>query len=363
VSPGFATDHLLVADMVRSPAAYRDTNVRLDFFDRIFEQIAALPGVKSVGGISVLPVTGTGSAYHFNIKGRPPKSSADYTICGYRAVSAGYMNALGMPLLAGRWIEDSDRVGAPTVVVVNSSFVHTYYPNESPIGKFIQVGAIPEDEIPWMRIVGVVGNVKQSLANDTTDEMYVPFRQADAVLPVGALSIVVRTAGDPLAQANSIRTLVHGIDPTQPITGVRTMEENVSRSMSEPRFRTVLLTIFAGIALVLSAVGIFGVMAYSVSQRTRELGLRMALGASRENVLLLVLGQGLRLTLLGIGIGLAGTFFLTKYVASMLFNVPPYDPLTLVGVVLALMAISLCACYLPARRATLVDPIEALREQ
>jgi putative ABC transport system permease protein len=273
------------------------------------------------------------------------------------------MNALGMPLLAGRWIEDSDRVGAPTVVVVNSSFVRTYYPNESPLGKFIQVGAIPEDEVPWMRIVGVVGDVKQSLASDTTTEMYVPFRQADAVLPVGALSIVVRTAGDPLAQANSIRALVHGIDPSQPITGVRTMEENVSRSMSAPRFRTVLLTIFAGIALVLSAVGIFGVMAYSVSQRTRELGLRMALGASRENVMLLVLRQGLRLTLVGIGIGLAGTFFLTKYVASMLFNVPPYDPLTLVGVVLALMAISLCACYLPARRATLVDPIEALREQ
>jgi putative ABC transport system permease protein len=191
----------------------------------------------------------------------------------------------------------------------------------------------------------------------------VPFHQADAVLPVGTMSIVVRTTGDPREQTNAIRTLVHGIDPSQPITGVRTMEENVSRSMSEPRFRTVLLTIFAGIALVLAAVGIFGVMAYSVSQRTRELGLRMALGASREDVLLLVLKQGLKLTLVGIGIGLAGTFFLTKYVASMLFNVPPYDPLTLLGVVLALMAISLCACYLPARRATLVDPIEALREQ
>jgi putative ABC transport system permease protein len=363
ISPGFQTDHLLVADFVRSPAAYRDANVRLNFFDRLFEQVAALPGVKAVGGISVLPVTGTGSAYHFNIKGRPPKSSAEYTISGYRVVSAGYMNALGMPLLAGRWIEDGDRVGAPTVVVVNASFVHTYFPSESPLGKFIQVGAIPEDEVPWMRIVGVVGNVKQALANDTTDEYYVPFHQADAVLPVGAMSMVVRTTGDPKAQANAIRTLVHGIDPSQPITGVRTMEENVSRSMSEPRFRTVLLTIFAGIALVLAAVGIFGVMAYSVSQRTRELGLRMALGASRENVLLLVLGQGMRLTLVGIGIGLAGTFFLTKYVASMLFDVPPFDPLTLVGVALALMAISLCACYLPARRATLVDPIEALREQ
>ncbi|MGD0890183.1 MAG: ABC transporter permease [Terracidiphilus sp.] len=363
VSPGFQTDHLLVADLVRSPAAYKDANVRMGFYDELFDKITALPGVKAVGGISVLPVTGTGSAYHFNIKGRPPKSSAEYTICGYRAVSAGYLKALGVPLLEGRWIEDGDRVGTPTVVVVNQSFVHTYYPNENPLGKFIQVGAIPEDEVPWMRIVGVVADVKQALGTDSGTEMYVPYQQADAVLPVGAMSIVVRTAGDPLAQTNSIRTLVHGIDPTQPITGVRTMEQNVSKSVSEPRFRTVLLAIFAGIALVLSAVGIFGVMAYSVSQRTRELGLRMALGASRENVMYLVLGQGLKLALLGIGIGLAGTFFLTKYVASMLFDVPPYDPLTLAGVVLALVVISLSACYIPARRATLVDPMVALREQ
>jgi putative ABC transport system permease protein len=363
VSPGFQTDHLLVADMVRSPAAYKDANVRLGFYDQLFEKVAALPGVKAVGGISLLPVTGTGSAYHFNIKGRPPKSSAEYTICGYRVVSAGYLNALGVPLLAGRWVEDGDRVGAPTVVVVNASFVHTYYPNENPLGKFIQVGAIPEDDVPWMRIVGVVADVKQALGNDTGTEMYVPYRQADAVLPVGAMSIVVKTAGDPKAQTNAIRTLVHGIDPTQPITAVRTMDENVSKSVSEPRFRTVLLAIFAGIALVLSAVGIFGVMAYSVSQRTRELGLRMALGASRENVMYLVLGQGLRLALIGIGIGLAGTFFLTKYVTSMLFDVPPYDSLTLAGVMVGLVVISLSACYLPARRATLVDPMVALREQ
>jgi len=265
--------------------------------------------------------------------------------------------------VAGRWIEDRDGDGAPTVVVVNSSFVRTYFPNESPLGKYIQVGAIPESDVPWMQIVGIVGDVKQSLSADSSTEMYVPYRQADKVLPVGALSMVVRTAGDPLAQANAIRSLVHGIDPLQPITGVRTMDENVSRSMTEPRFRTVLLTIFAGIALVLAAVGIFGVMAYSVAQRTRELGLRMALGASRQGVMLMVLGQGLRLTLVGLGIGLAGTFFLTRYVASMLFNVPTYDPLTLASVILALIVISMSACYLPARRATMVDPIEALREQ
>jgi len=157
--------------------------------------------------------------------------------------------------------------------------------------------------------------------------------------------------------------VVHNIDPNQPITAIRSMEENIAQSISQPRFRTVLLAVFAGIALVLAAVGIFGVMAYSVAQRTRELGLRMALGASRSQVLQLVLAHGVRLTLIGVAIGLAGTFLLTRYVSSLLFNVPAYDPMTLVGVVAALIVISLCACYLPARRATLVDPIVALREE
>jgi putative ABC transport system permease protein len=177
------------------------------------------------------------------------------------------------------------------------------------------------------------------------------------------MSMVVRTAGDPLAQANSLRVLAHAIDPNQPITGIRTMEQNVSKSISEPRFRTVLLAIFAGIALALAAVGIFGVMAYSVAERTREIGLRMALGSSRSRVLLMILAQGAALTLMGVAIGLVATFLVTRYLSSLLFNVPPYDPMTLAGVVAALVITSLCACYLPARRATLVDPIVALREE
>lgn len=361
VSPGFSTDHLLVADISRSATAYRDPNVRLGFFDRLFEQIPALPGVRSVGAVSFLPVTGTGSAIHFNIQGRPPRTPSEYILAGYRVASAGYLKSLGIPLIAGRWIQDSDRVGAHTVVVVNASFAKTYFPGRSAIGQHIQLGAIPESDVPWMEIVGIVADVKQSLASESSTEMYVPYRQADAVLPVSAMSIVVRTTGDPLAQANSIRVLVHGLDPDQPITGFRTMEENVSRSIAEPRFRTVLLTVFAGIALVLAAVGIFGVMAYSVSQRRRELGVRMALGSSRRRVLLLILADGMRLTLAGTAIGLAATFFLTRYVSSLLFNVPAYDPLTLAGMVALLVGISLCACYIPARNATLVDPIVALR--
>ena len=365
ISPGFSTDHILVANIVRSPTAYSDRNVRLGFFDRLFEQISALPGVRSVGAASFLPVTGAGPALHFNIQGRPPRSPQEYTIANYRAVSAGYLKTLGVPLITGRWIEDRDREGAPAVVVVNSSFARTYFPNQSPIGQHLQVGALPNPDprVPWMEIVGIVADVKQSLASESSSEMYVPYRQADQVLPVLTMSLVVRTAGDPLAQTNSIRSVVQNIDPNQPVTAIRSMEENVAQSVSAPRFRTVLLSVFAGIALVLAAVGIFGVMAYSVAQRTRELGLRIALGASRGRVLQLVLAHGVRLTLVGVAIGLMVTFLLTRYVSSLLFNVPPYDPMTLVGVVAALIVISLCACYLPARRATLVDPIVALREE
>jgi putative ABC transport system permease protein len=363
VSPGFSTDHILIANIVRSPAAYSDRNVRLNFFDRLFEQVSALPGVRSVGAISTLPVTGTGSSLHFNIQGRPPRSPAEYTISGYRVVSAGYLKTMGVPLISGRWIEDRDREGAPGAVVVNSSFARTYFPNQSPLGQHLQLGSSPSPEVPWMEIVGVIADVKQSLASESSSEMYFPYRQADQVLPVTTLSLVVRTAGTPLAQAQALRSVVHDIDANQPITAVRSMDENVSQSISQPRFRTVLLAVFAGIALVLAAVGIFGVMAYSVAQRTRELGLRMALGASRGRVLQLVLAHGVRLTLIGVGIGLAATFLLTRYVSSLLFNVPAYDPMTLVGVVAALVVISLCACYLPARRATLVDPIVALREE
>ena len=362
VSPGFSANHILVANIVRSPT-YSDPNVRLSFFDRLLDQISVLPGVRAAGAISVLPVTGTSVALHFNIQGHPPNSPQQFTISSYRMVSASYLKTMGVPLIAGRWIEDRDREQAPPVVAINSTFARTYFSNLSPLGQHIQLGSMPDPSIPWMQIVGVVADVKQSLASESTAEMYVPYRQADSLLPVFALSLVVRTAGDPMAQANSIRALVHGIDANQPITGIQTMEGNVSQSIAEPRFRTVLLAIFAGIALALAAVGIFGVMSYSVAQRTRELGLRIALGSSRSHALQLIMAHGLRLTVAGVAIGLAATFLLTRYVSSMLFNVPPYDPMTLVGVVAVLFVISLCACYLPARRATLVDAIVALREE
>jgi len=307
-------------------------------------------------------VTGQGSVLHFNIQGRPPGSPKEYVTASYRVASAGYLQAVGVPLITGRWIEDRDRDGTPPVVVINSSFARTFFPNQSPIGQHIQVGATPDPDVPWMEIVGIVGDVKQALASASPAEMYVPYRQADKVLPVLALSMVVRTTGDPLEMANSVRGIAHGIDANQPVTGIRTMEQNIAQSITGPQFRTVLLAIFAGIALVLAGIGIFGVMAYSVAQRTREIGVRMALGCSRGRVLRLILAEGARLTLLGVAIGIAATLLVTRYVSSLLFDVPPYDPITLAGVALGLVIVSLCACYLPARRATRVDPIIALRQ-
>lgn len=363
VSPGFSTDHLFIGTIVRSPVAYKDPNVRLSYFDRLFERVSALPGVRSVGGISVLPVTGTGSALHFNIEGRPPHSPQEFTIANYRVASAGYLNALQVPLLAGRWIEDRDRENAPPVVVINSTFAKTYFPNQSPLGQHVQVGATPDASVPWMEIVGIVADTKQSLASEATGEMYVPYRQADKVLPVFVMSMVVRTSGDPLALSNSVRSIVRELDPNQPITNIQTMEQNISQSVAAPRFRTVLLAVFAGIALMLAAVGMFGVMAYSVTQRTREIGVRLALGASRSQVMQLIVGGGLKVTLVGVVIGFVSSFALTRYLTSMLFEVRPTDPLTLAVVVTALVVVSLCACYLPARRATRIDPVVALREQ
>lgn len=363
VSPGFSSDHLLLADVVRSPSAYRDANVRLGFFDNLFQQVAALPGVSATGGASFLPVTGTGSALHFNIQGRPPRSPQEYTISGYRVVSAGYLKALQIPLLTGRWIDDSDGEQAPAVVVVNSTFAKTYFHGQSAIGQRLQLGATPDASIPWMEVVGIIADTRQSLASESAAEMYVPYRQADKVLPVFALSLLVRTSADPEQQIAAIRSIAHRLDPNQPITNFRTMEENISRSVAQPRFRTILLAVFAGVALALAGVGIFGVMAYSVTQRSRELGVRMALGASRPRVLQLVLGHGLRLTLLGVAIGTAASFALTRYLSSLLFNVPPHDPVTLLSVAGGLVLVSLCACYLPAHRATLIDPMRSLRQE
>jgi len=361
VSTGFQPDDLLVADLPLSQIAYAKPEQRFEFFDRLVDRARTLPGVRSVGAASALPVSGIGSIIHFNIYGRPPKTPNDYIAAGYRAVTANYFETLGLPLLQGRFFTASDKEKAPAVVVINAAMAKTYFPGENPLGKRMQIGALPESEVPWMEIVGVVGDVTQGLGLDPKAEMYLPYRQADQLLPVFQLSVVLRTAGDPHRQAAALRSVLGEIDPNQPLVKVRTMEDNMAASVAQPRFRTWLIGIFAGLALMLAAVGIYGVTSYSVTQRTSEIGVRITLGAQPGDVFRIVLGDGLRFALAGIAVGFACGLILTRLLTSFLFGISASDPLTFSGVAILLIATSAAASFFPARRATRVDPIVALR--
>ena len=363
VSPGFQVDNILIADMPVAAAAHPNPVERMNYFQSVLDRAAALPGVKAAGAASTLPVSGTGSIIHFNIQGRAPKTPHDYVLANYRVVTPGYLHAIGMPLITGRWLTDADTETAPFSVVINQTMAKTFFPNESPLGKFIQLGATPDKDTPWMQVVGIVGDVRQGLGSEAPTEMYVNFRQANAMLPVYALSIVMHTAVDPRSVTAALRAAVHDLDANQPLVRIRTMEENVAASVAQPRFRTLLLAIFAGIALFLAAIGIYGLMSYTVTQRTREIGVRMALGSRPIDIFRLLLGNGLRVTLMGVVIGVIATVGLTRYLVSMLFEVRPNDPVTLVSMALLLLLIAATACLVPARRATRVDPIIALRQE
>ncbi|HEY4879050.1 MAG TPA: ABC transporter permease [Candidatus Acidoferrales bacterium] len=363
VSPGFRPDHLLVADLPLSQNAYAKPEQRFQFFDRVIDRASALPGVRSVGAASFLPVSGGGGLINFNIEGRPPKTPHDYLAAGYRTITPQYMETLSVPLLQGRNIATGDTEKAPAVVVINGTMAHTYFPGENPLGKRMQIGATPDKDVPYMEIVGVVGDVHQGLDSDPKAEMYLPYKQADALLPVFQLSIVLRTAGEPHAQAAALRSALGEIDPNQPLVKIRTMDENMAASVTEPRFRTWLIGIFAGLALVLAAVGIYGVMSYSVTQRTNEIGIRVTLGAQANDVFRIVVGEGMRLALLGVAVGVVAALISTRVLRTFLYGISAVDPVTFVATALLLTMVAVAASYFPARRATRVDPMVALRHE
>jgi putative ABC transport system permease protein len=334
----------------------------MDFYENTLRELRALPGVRFAAATSFLPVSGQGSAIHFNIQGRPPRNSSEYIIANYRVTSAEYFQALQIPLIAGRWIEDSDREGALPVVVINQAMAKTYFGDQSPLGKKMQIGAVPDDSTPWMMVVGMVGNVKQTLVTDTPTEMYVPYRQANEVLPVRTMSVVMRTEGDPRLLIPNLRETVRRINPDQPVVRIRTMEENVAQNFSQPQFRALLLLIFAGLALLIAAVGVYGVMAYSMAQRSGEMAIRMALGCSVERIFTLVLTDGLRLTLIGVTIGTALSIVLGHWLKSLLFGVSSTDGVTLVGAIAVVVVAGVAATLLPARRASRVQIASMMRE-
>jgi len=361
VPPGFQSDHLLVADIPLSQTAYAKPEQRYQFFDRLVERAKVLPGVRSAGAASFLPVSGGGSIIHFNITGHPPKTPHDYVAAGYRTVTPNYLETLGVPLLQGRLLTPRDNEKAPAVVVINATMAKAHFAGENPLGKRIQLGATPDKDVPTMEIVGVVGDVRPGLGVDPQTEMYLPYRQADLVLPVFQLSLVLRTAADPQLQTSALRSALAEIDPNQPLVNVRTMEDNIATTVAQPRFRTWLIGIFAAVALMLAAVGVYGVMSYTVTQRTGEIGIRVTLGAQPEDVFKIVVGEGLRLALAGVGVGIVAALAMTRVLQSFLFGISAYDPITFLGVALLLTIVAVAASFFPARRATLVDPMVALR--
>jgi putative ABC transport system permease protein len=359
VEPGFHPDHILLADVPISLTVYAKPEQQVAFFDRLMERLRALPGVKSVSAANTPPVSGQGAVIHFNIQGRAPKTPNDYIMAGYRVVGPGYFETLGIPLLAGRSIEQRDSLTAPSVVVLNQAMARKFFPGENPLGKHLQIGETPDTSIPFMEVVGVVGDVKQKLESDAKEEMYVPYMQP--VLPLFGLTVALRTSSDPTAMTSALRSAILEVDKNQPLVNVRTMEQSISSSLDEQRFRTLLLGLLAGLALVLSAIGVYGVMSYSVSLRTQEIGIRVALGAQWRDIFSLVIARGFALVGAGILIGGVASWLLARLINQFLFGIHAGDPTTFVGVALMLLVVAFLACYFPARRATRVDPIVALR--
>jgi predicted permease len=364
VNLGFSDDHLLVADLPVPPAGANpaEAHRNMNFYENTLRELRTLPGVKFAAASSFLPVSGRGSVIHFNIQGRPPRNPSEYIMANYRVTSAEYFQALQIPLIAGRWIEDSDRETAPPVVVINQAMAKTYFGDQSPLGKKMQIGAVPDNTTPWMMVVGVVGNVKQSLVTDMPTEMYVPYRQANEVLPVQTMSVVMRTEADPRLLIPDLRETVRRTNPDQPVVRIRTMEENVAQNFSQPQFRALLLLIFAVLALLIAAVGVYGVMAYSTAQRSGEIAIRMALGCSVERIFTLVLTDGLRLMLIGVGIGTALGVALGHWLKSLLFGVSSTDAVSLLGAIAVVMAAGIAATLLPARRASRIQISLMMRE-
>jgi putative ABC transport system permease protein len=275
---------------------------------------------------------------------------------GQRTLTPDYFKAMGIPLLKGRAFTDQERADAPRALIINEALARKYFPGEDPIGK--RLGFDEAEKQVWWEVVGVVGNVKHKrLDLEAKPELFFPYEQQ----PQNFLSMVVRTSQDPGGMAGAVRSQVLSLDPEQPVFDIKTMDERLSKSVSQSRFITLLLAAFSGLALILSAVGVYGVMSYTVTQRTHEIGIRMALGAQAGDVLRLVLGQGMKLTLIGVGLGLAAALLLTRVMASLLYGVTATDPLTFVAVAALLSAVALLACFIPARRALKVDPMVALR--
>jgi putative ABC transport system permease protein len=360
VDPGFRSDHLLTVEVYRSMLnGSADANWRnwTGFYQQLLARIQALPGVDSAGATLALPIQGRVWNSSFKIDGRPFGRLSEQPQADVRIVSNNYFGVMKIPLRSGRYFSEYDTKDSLHVAVINEALARLYWPNEDAVGRFIEMGAFGAGHC---EIVGVVADIRQtSLSDEPAPGVYIPFTQE--CMPWQTL--VVRTKNDPMGLAALIRHEVAALDPEQPVARIATMDELMEASTAQPRFRTFLLGSFAGIALLLSAIGIYGVMAYTVSRRTREIGVRMALGARPVDILTLIFGESMTLTLLGILLGLIGAVAVTRVMKSLLFEVTSTDPFTFTGVTLLLCGVALFASYIPARRAMSVSPIVALRDE
>ncbi|HYJ85536.1 MAG TPA: ABC transporter permease [Pyrinomonadaceae bacterium] len=359
IDRGFNPDNLMTM-VVRLPEAkYRDDAQMVSFFRRATERIRSLPGVSAVGMVNYLPLYGgLGARTGYTIEGRPAELPGDGPSTHVRVTDASYFSTMGIPLLRGRNFTDFETNEARHVVLISESMARQHFPGEDPIGKRVTI-PMSEKPVPT-EIVGIVGDVRyESLVEEPEPTVYMPHPE----LTYPFMTLVIRTPGDPSAIVPAVKRELNELDPDQPVSDVRTMSQVMADTVARARFNTLLLALFAGLATLLAAVGIFGVMNYSLTMRTREIGLRMALGAQPGKVVMLMLKQGLVLTLIGTAIGLAGALALTRLMSSLLFGVHTADPATFAVIVLLLMVVSLIACYLPARRAARIDPLIALRAE
>ena len=358
VQTGFVPQQVLTARLSPSGTNFREDADYISFYQRAIERIEAIPGVQEVGTINTLPLE-KGPTTGFRIEGQPVTTPDKWPMANYRSVTPNYFRAMSIPVLQGRPFTDQDNASTTLGMIVNEVLAERNFPGQNPIGKRITFGGTDRNNAPaWFEIVGVVGNVRSlELREAPEPELYFASFQD----PFAQVSVVVRSSVEPGSIAASLRQAVTEVDRSVPVSDVKTMEHLVSESVTQPRFNLFLLGLFSVIALLLSAAGIYGVTAYTVTQRTHEVGIRLALGAQVGDVLRLILRQGMAVILIGVGVGLVAAFALLRLMKSLLFGVSETDPLTFVAITVLLMAVALLACYIPARRATKVDPLEALR--
>ncbi len=358
ISPGFDIAHLTTMAIDLPQTTYADGAKQTGFYQQLSDRIGGMPGVSGVGAISLIPLVPQGAATRFTVVGRPEPKAGEWTSADIRIADPGYFAAMRVPLVRGRAFTAADRADAPPVIVVNETMARKFFPGQDAVGERLQVNWTDPKSHP--EIIGVVGDVRTSaLDADIRPMIYYPFAQA----PTGSMTLAIRHSGDPGPLAASVRAAVRDLDHDVPLTDVASMTTRLARSMSDRRYPMLLLSGFAALAVVLAAVGLYGLLSYVVSRRTREIGVRMALGADRGAVLGLVLRDGVRLTLIGAAIGAIASSVAARALGHLLYGVGPTDPLTFAAVGLLLVAVALVASYLPAARATRVDPVEALRTE